>query len=173
MLCMLVALSLRLARAPLFNMPRTRTPLAELGSVGAHNGEYCAQVRFRDEGGLLKIVRGPDRRDRRRAETDLAQMRAAGAVGTTRDQGLQYMAAEARRLQVSAGFEAEVRAAVQRPRAAEEEEETAVYPSDEEPEDDPWLLEYSSAEDPPATPPLPGVPGWQSWAFRLKGPNVT
>ena len=86
-------------------------------------------------------------------------MRAAGAVGTTREQGLQHMAAEARRLQVSAGFEAEVRIAVQRQRADEEEEEKdAVYLSDEEPEDDPWLLEYSSTEDLPATPPSQKAP---------------
>ena len=68
------------------------------------------------------------------SHSDLAQMRAAGAIGNTREQGLQYMAAEARRLQVSAGFKAEVRAAVQRQRAAEEEEEAdAVYMSEEEP----------------------------------------
>ena len=83
-------------------------------------------------------------------------MRAAGAVGSTREQGLQYMAAEARRLQVSASFEAEVCAAVQRQRAAEDEEEAAVYVSDEEPEEDePWLLDYPSPRtaDVRATPP--------------------
>ena len=73
------------------------------------------------------------------SHSDLAQMRAAGAIGNTREQGLQYMAAEARRLQVSAGFKAEVRAAAQGHRAAEEEEEEeeeaadAVYMSEEEP----------------------------------------
>ena len=56
------------------------------------------------------LIYGLDRSGRRRAEADLAQMRAAGAIGSTREQGLQYMAAEARRLQVSAVFEAQVRA---------------------------------------------------------------
>jgi len=99
---------------------------------------------------------GPRREQRRRAEADLDQMRAAGAIGSTREQGLQYMAAEARRLQVSASFEAEVRVAVQRQRAAEDEEEAAVYVSDEEPEEDePWLLDYPSPRtaDVRATPP--------------------
>ena len=138
-------------------MPWKQTPLAELGSVEPHGGDYRAHLQYRDEAGAKKHINGPDRSDRRRAKTDLDQMRAAGAIGTTREQGLQYMAAEARRLQVSASFEAEVRTAVQRQRAAEEEE-TAVYPSDEEPEDDPWLLEYSSTEDLPATPPSQKAP---------------
>ena len=110
------------------SMPWQQTSLAELGRVEVRNDQYRAHVQHRNSAGLNVNVRGPDRSDRRRAETDLDQMRAAGAIGTTREQGLQYMAAEARRLQVSASFEAEVRTAVQRQRAAEEEE-TAVYPS--------------------------------------------
>ena len=132
-------------------MPWKQTPLAELGRVEIHKDQYRAHVR---SSAVMKVdVRGPDRSDRRRAETDLDQMRAAGAVGSTREQGLQYMAAEARRLQVSASFEAEVRAAVQR-QLAEEAEEDAVYVSDDEPEeDDPWMLEDPSNEDVAATPP--------------------
>ena len=45
-----------------------------------------------------------------------------------------------------------------RPRPAAEEEGTAVYPSDEEPEDDPWLLEHLSTEGLPATPPSQKAP---------------
>ena len=127
-------------------MPRQQTALAELGRVAVHDDQYRAHAQYRNSAGVNVHIYGPDRSGRRRAETDLDQMRAAGAVGTTREQGLQYMAAEARRLQVSASFEAEVRTVVQRQRAAEEEE-MSVYPSDEEPEDDPWLLEYSSAEE--------------------------
>ncbi len=134
-------------------MPWKQTPLAELGRVEIHKDQYRAHVQYRSGAGIEVQGRGPDRSDRRRAETDLAQMRAAGAIGSTREQGLQYMAAEARRLQVSASFEAEVRAAVQR-QLAEEAEEDAVYVSDDEPEeDDPWMLEIPSNEDVAATPP--------------------
>ncbi len=138
-------------------MPRKQTPLAEIGGVHAHNAEFCAHVQHRNEFGLKVDFRGPDRSHHRRAETDLDQMRAAGSIGSTREQGLQYMAAEARRLQVSAGFEAEVRAAAQRQRAAEEEEEDEeVYMSDEEPEeDDPWMLEYPSPHTDDVTAPTP------------------
>jgi hypothetical protein len=133
-------------------MPPKSKPLSELGNVDGLDGAYRAHVNYRNSAGQQMNFRGPRREQRRRAETDLAQMRAAGAIASTREQGLQYMAAEARRLQVSAGFEAEVRAAVQRQLA--EEEEDAVYVSDEEPEeDDPWLLENPSNEDLPATPP--------------------
>ena len=136
-------------------MPWKQTPLAELGSVEPHSDGYRAHLQYRDEAGTKKNTYGPDRRDRSRAEADLAQIRAAGAVGNTRERGLQIMSAE-RRLQVSASFEAEVRVAVQRQRAAEDEEEAAVYLSDEEPEEDePWLLDYPSprTDDVRATPP--------------------
>ncbi len=109
-------------------MPPKSKPLSELGSVDGSENALRAKVQYRDDAGRMVSFYGPRREQRRRAETDLAQMRAAGAVGTTRDQGLQYMAAEARRLQVSAGFEAEVRIAVQRQRAAEEEEEEEADP---------------------------------------------
>ena len=133
-------------------MPPKSKPLTELGGVDAVDGLFRADVRYRAASGQQVHIKGPRRENRRRAETDLAQMRAAGAIASTREQGLQYMAAEARRLQVSAGFEAEVRAAVQRQLA--EEEEDAVYVSDDEPEeDDPWMLEIPSNEDVAATPP--------------------
>jgi hypothetical protein len=138
-------------------MPRQQTALAELGRVAVHDDHYRAHAQYRNSAGANVNIYGPDRCDRRRAEADLAQMRAAGAISTTREQGLQIMAAEARRLQVSAGFEADVRAAVQRQR--DEEEEEAVYVSDEEPEeDDPWMLEHPLTEDLPATPPSQKAP---------------
>ena len=49
-----------------------------------------------------------------RAAADLKAMRAAGAVGKTREEGLTIMAAEARRIQEAAKYEAEIRAAMLR-----------------------------------------------------------
>jgi hypothetical protein len=158
-----VALSfarIALARAPLPTMPRKRTPWAELGSVDAHHDGHCAHVRHRNEAGLLKQFRGPDRGDRRRAEADLEQMRAAAAVGNTREHGLEIMAAEARRIQLSAQFEAEVLAETQRQREAEAQEEALGFVSDEEPPDEPWLLDYPSprAEEVGTTSPSQKAP---------------
>ena len=115
-------------------MPPKQLPLNELGAVELHDLQYRAHVQYRNGEGLKVNIRGPDRRERCRARNDLEDMRAAGAVGSTREKGLSYMAAEARRIQISADFEAEVREAERLQRAAEEEVEAA--PSDEEPESD-------------------------------------
>ena len=70
-------------------MPRKRAPLDALGSVECHHDAFCAQCRYRDEAGLEVRIRGPYRKIKVDAEADLAQIRAAGAVGQTREQGLQ------------------------------------------------------------------------------------
>ena len=101
-------------------MPNKITPLARLGSVAEHHGEYCARFQFRNDEGAQKNIRGPDRQDKERAEADLAQIRAAGAVGNTREEGLAIMAAEARRIQESAKYEAEICAAEMRLRAEDD-----------------------------------------------------
>ena len=117
-------------------MPPKSKPLSELGSVDESENAIRAKLQYRDDAGRMVSFYGPRREQRRRAEADLAQIRAAGAVGNTREEGLQIMAAEARRIQLSAQFEAEVHAAVQRQRAAEEEEAALDFVSDEEPEEE-------------------------------------
>ena len=62
-------------------MPNKHRPLAELGSVVEHHGGHCAHLQFRSDVGTKDHIRGPDRLDKARAEADLAQIRAAGAVG--------------------------------------------------------------------------------------------
>ena len=114
-------------------------PLTELGSIEGVDGAFRAHVHYRVASGGQMNIYGPRRGLRHRAETDLDQIRAAGAVGDTREYGLEIMAAEARRIQLSAQFEAEARAEMQRRRAAEEQEAALSGVSDEEPEDDPWL----------------------------------
>ena len=137
-------------------MPNKITPLARLGSVAENHGEYCAHLQFRDDAGMQKNIRGPDRQDEARAEADLAQIRAAGAVGKTREEGLAIMAAEARRIQESAKYEAEISAAEMRLRAEDEAEEGFVgfAGSDSEPDDEPWLQDYlPKPQEVASTPP--------------------
>jgi len=137
-------------------MPNKITPLARLGSVAEHHGEYCARLQFRDDAGMQKNIRGPDRQDEARAEADLAQIRAAGAVGKTREEGLLIMAAEARRIQEAAKYEAEISAAEMRLRAEDEAEEGFVgfVNSDSEPDDEPWLQDYlPKPQEVASTPP--------------------
>ena len=129
-------------------------PLVELGNVEGADGVFRADVQYRVTSGSNVHIYGPKRGVRHRTETDLDQIRAAGAVGNTREHGLEIMAAEARRMQLSAQFEAEARAEMQRRRATEDQETALSGVSDEEPEDDPWLQDYPSprAEEVTATP---------------------
>ncbi len=60
-----------------------------MGCVAAHNHGFCAHVRFRDKDSTQNNIRGPDRRHRHDAWKDLEDMRAAGAVGSTREKGLE------------------------------------------------------------------------------------
>ena len=131
-------------------MPRTHNPWSELGSVDVHNNSFCAHVRYRSEAGVLKHIRGPDRHDHHRAETDLHQMRAAGAVGGTREEGLQIMAAEARRIQTGAEFEEQARAEMQR---AAEDQRFVDYLSEEESDDEPCFVTTPPDEEVPEVAP--------------------
>ena len=104
-------------------MPKKQTPLTELGSVQTHRDGYRATMQYRDDASTRNDIRGPLRLDEAHAEADLAQIRAAGAVGKTREEGLKIMAAEARRIQEAAKYEAEICAAEMRLRAEDEAEE--------------------------------------------------
>ena len=138
-------------------MPRTQTPFAEMGCVAAHNYGFCAHVRCRDKDGTQNNIRGPDRHHRHRAQKDLDDMRAAGAVGSTREKGLEIMVAEARRIQLSAYLQAEARAAQQRQREEElAAEEDAM--SEMEPDDEPWLMDYPSPREDVAPTPAEKLP---------------
>ncbi len=95
-------------------MPPKSKPLIELGSVSRDAFAPRAEVEYRNGAGQRIDIYGPRREHRRRAQKDLEDMRVAGTVGSTREKGLEIMAAEARRIQLSAHFEAEARAAQQR-----------------------------------------------------------
>ena len=64
---------------------------ATIGSVEKHREHYRARAHYVDEAGALKQIRGPYGSEKHRAEADLAQMRAAAAVGKTREQGFEIM----------------------------------------------------------------------------------
>ena len=60
----------------------------ELGAVQHRGDHFRAHVQYRS-GESKAHLYGPDRRHRHRAQTDLEDMRAAGAVGSTREKGLE------------------------------------------------------------------------------------
>ena len=125
-------------------MPRNLPPLNELGGIHHHHdSSFCARVRYRNEAGVKVIIRGPDRADKQRAESDLQRMRAAGQIGKTREQSLEIMTAEAMRIKTDAKYQADIDAAAQ---SLDAQEEEGPAPSEDEPsEEDPWLKDYSQA----------------------------
>jgi len=140
-------------------MTQKQTPLSELGAVEPHSEGYRARVQYRNAAGVKTQIRGPDRCDKSRAKADLAQIRAAGGVGRTREEGLEIMAAEAQRIQITAKYAAQIRVAVDQLESQEADEEDAWHPSDAEPEEDePWLKDFDvhgvSPQEVASTPPL-------------------
>ncbi len=124
---------------------------ATIGSVGKHNrDDYWARVQYCDEAGVKMQICGPVRSDEARAEADLAQMRAAAAVGKTREQGFEIMAAEAQRIKLTAEYEAEIRATTLPQMDSQEAKEAAYEPeygSDLDPEE-PWLMDCVPPKEP-------------------------
>ena len=131
-------------------MPRSQTPLNELGGILRHHDDkFCARVRYRNEAGVKFTIQGPDRTEKKRAESDLQRMRAAGQIGKTREQGLEIMTAEAMRIKTDAKYQAEIDAAAQ---SLDAQEEEGPAPSEDEPsEEDPWLKDYSQVPTPSTT----------------------
>ena len=56
-------------------------PLSHIGKVAHFGDDFCAHVQYRDSAGQLMHIYGPRRVEKERAEADLQQIRAAGAVG--------------------------------------------------------------------------------------------
>ena len=90
-----------------------KKPFQDMGVVKVHRNGYRAHLQYRDSSATCKDICGPERRNNAQAEADLAQIRAAGAVARSREEGLEYMAAEARRMKVTARYQADIREAVQ------------------------------------------------------------
>ena len=74
-------------------MPRNRTSLHELGSIDAYGTDFRAHIQFRNDSGELKRIHGPSRATEGETQKDLDQIREAGGVGATREEGLKIMEA--------------------------------------------------------------------------------
>ena len=110
-------------------MPKKR--FHDMGTVARH-GEGCrAHLQYRDATGANKHICGPERRNNAQAAADLAQIRAAGGMGSSREEGLEFMAAEAMRIQATARYQAEIRETAHRLDSRQEEsDEEFWHPND-------------------------------------------
>ena len=89
-------------------MPRNKAPVSEMGVVDAHKEGLRAHIQFRSDGEEQKHIYGPSRSTENEAQKDLVQIRAAGGVGSTREESLKIMEAEARRIKISAEYQSEI-----------------------------------------------------------------
>ena len=95
-------------------MPRQKIPLSELGSLYAYHGEHYADLQFREQADKKTHIYGPGRVTQEQAQKDLEQIRKAAEKAETREEGLEMMRTEARKLKDLAKYEAEIRETLQR-----------------------------------------------------------
>jgi len=127
-----------------------------LGNIYARGGEFSAHVQFRDDGGTNTHIYGPSRGSEGEAQKDLDQIRAAGGVGATREEGLKIMAAEARRIKMSAEYQNQIQQTIQRMASQEIIDESDYEDDDRSDNSEPeWMKEYPSEEDSPEEPSHP------------------
>jgi hypothetical protein len=68
-------------------MPFAKADLAKLGGTEPYKGAILAHLQLRNESDAHKVhIRGPSRETEEEAQRDLDQIRAAGAVGRTREE---------------------------------------------------------------------------------------
>ena len=137
-------------------MPRNKAPVTELGNIYVHRLKFHAHIQFREDDGQCKNIYGPSRATENEAQKDLDQIRAAGGVGATREESLKIMAAEARRIKISAEYQSEIRQTIER-MASQEIIDESDYEGDDmgdnsEPE---WMKEEDSKKTRPKNPNRP------------------
>ena len=82
-----------------------------MGTIYARGAEFGAHIQFRDDGGNKTNIYGPSRGSQNEAQKDLDQIRAAGRVRSTREEGLKLMEAEAKQIKMSAEYQAQIQEA--------------------------------------------------------------
>ena len=95
-------------------MPRNKTAVSDLGSIDAHGTEFRAHIQCRGNAGEQKHIRGPSRGSQHEAQRDLDQLRKAGSIGATREEGLKLMEAAAKQIKMSAEYQTQIQEALHR-----------------------------------------------------------
>ena len=139
-------------------MPRSKVPVSEMGVVNSHREGMRAHIQFRADDEEQKHIYGPNRSTDEEAQKDLDQIRAAGGVGATREEGLKIMAAEAQRIKMSAEYQSQIQETIQR-RVSLEIIDESDYENERSDNSVPeWMQEYPSEEDSPEESSQPARP---------------
>ena len=140
--------------------------MSQLGAVASHNEGFRADIQFRNEAEEKKHIRGPHRHTEKEAQKDLDQIRAAGAVGTTREEGLKIMVAEARRIQIYADYQPQIKQQIKQTvkrMASKDLADESDYEDDDDISDHsepPYIKEYPDEDSPKdgMSQPMPLTP---------------
>jgi hypothetical protein len=130
-------------------MPRNKAPVFELGTIYAHGAEFRAHVQFRNDTGEQKHILGPSCATEGEAQKDLEQIRAAGSVGSTREESFKIMEAEARRIKISAEYQSQIQETIQRRESLETIDESDYEDERSDNSEPEWMKEYPSEEESP------------------------
>ena len=119
-------------------MPFDKAALANLGGTEVHKGELRAHLQSRNETGTKINIRGPNRTTEDEAQKDLQQIRAAGGVGWTREESVNIMETESKRIKSSAEYQKQIQHTIHRMASQDVESEAEI--------DDDGLSVVSDAE---------------------------
>jgi len=131
-------------------MPFDKKDLANLGGTQPHKGQFRAHLKLRSEAGTQINILGPNRTTEEAAQKDLRQIRAAGAVGSTREESLKIMMVEARKIKIAVEYQDQIHQTVERMTSREVVDESEVEYDDDDmsvESDPPWIKEYPSEDE--------------------------
>ena len=130
----------------------------ERGVVCSHKEGMRAHIQFCADGEEQTHIYEPNRSTDEEAQKDLDQIRAAGGVGATREEGLKIMAAEARRIKMSAEYQSQIQETIQRRVSLETIDESDYEDERSDSSVPEWMQEYPSEEDSPEESSQPARP---------------
>ena len=131
-------------------MPRNKTSVQDLGTICAHGTEFRAHIQFRGDAGEKKHIYGPSR-SRNEAQKDLDQIRVAGGVGATREEGIKLMEAEAIRIKKLTEYQSEIQQTIERMASRDIVDDSDCTDNDDMSDHSipDWMKEYPSEDDSP------------------------
>ena len=162
-------------------MPRNKTAVQDLGTICAHGTEFRAHIQFRGDAGEKKHIYGPSR-SRNEAQKDLDQIRVAGGVGATREEGIKLMGAEAIRIKKLTEYQSEIQQTIERMASRDIVDDSDCTDNDDMSDHSipDWMKEYPSEDDSPGETsqstrfrPIHGTPSDLKYLLECKAdPNM-
>ena len=132
-------------------MPRNKTAVSDLGSIDAHGAEFRAHINVRDDAGGQKNICAPSRGSQNEAQKDLDQIRMAGGVAATREEGIKLMEAEAIRIKKLTEYQSEIQQTIERMASRDIVDDSDCTDNDDMSDHSTpdWMKDYPSEDDSP------------------------